>query len=415
MAALDVEEMAGESIAAEEVKQWDAQYVMHTYARLPLVFVRGEGARLWDADGKEYLDFLAGIAVDSLGHCHPNVVQAIQKQAATLIHTSNLYFTAPQAQLAKKLCEISGMEKVFFCNSGAEANEAALKIARKHGKKAESDGKFKIVTATGSFHGRTMATVTATAQPKYQDPFRPLVPGFEYVPFNDVDALAKLITDETCAVMLEPIQGESGINVATTEFLQAARELCDRVGALLILDEVQSGVGRTGRWWAHEGSGITPDIITVAKGLGGGVPIGCCLARGEAAVTLVPGDHGSTFAGNPLAASAALAVIETIEQDKLRDNANRVGAYFMDRLRNSAFAGALTDVRGQGLMVGAQIGQPVAKGIAGEALKRGLVLNAVGDHILRFLPPLVVTERDVDEAVDILVQAFAVVLEEDLQ
>lgn len=406
---LDVKEITGEDISADEVKAWDAQYVMHTYARLPVVFVRGEGARLWDTQGKQYLDFLAGIAVDSLGHCHPNMVRAVQQQAGTLIHTSNLYYTIPQAKLAKKLCEISGMEKVFFCNSGAEANEAALKIARKHGK-AKGEHKYKIVTATGSFHGRTMATVTATAQPKYQEPFRPLVPGFDYVPFNDVDALRNMVSEETCAVMLEPIQGESGINVATPAFLQAARDACDRQGALLILDEVQSGMARTGRWWAHESYGVKPDIMTVAKGLGGGLPIGCCMARSEAAETLVPGDHGSTFAGNPLATSAALAVIETIEQDHLRENTGRVGSYLMDSLRRAPFACAIGEVRGQGLMIGAQLNERIAKGIVGEALKRGLVINAVGDHVLRFLPPLIVNERDVDEAVEILAAAFAQVL-----
>lgn len=403
--ALDLKEIKSQEIAAEQVKAWDAEYVMHTYGRQPVVFVRGEGMRLWDSEGKEYLDFLAGIAVDSLGHCHQNVVRAVQEQAATLIHTSNLYFTVPQAKLAKKLCEISGMEKVFFANSGAEANEAALKIARKHGKKT-GEGKFKVITATGSFHGRTMATVTATAQPKYQDPFRPLVPGFEYVAFNDIDALTKAVNDDTCAVMLEPVQGETGINIAKPSFLKAARELCDQVGALLILDEVQSGMGRTGHWWAHEPSGIAPDIVTVAKGLGGGLPIGCCLARGEAANTLVPGDHGSTFAGNPLATSAALAVIDTIEQDGLRENARRVGAYFVESLRTAPFAGALAEVRGAGLMIGAQLNEPIAKQVVAGTLSRGLVINAVGDNILRFLPPLIATERDVDEAMEILNRAF---------
>jgi predicted acetylornithine/succinylornithine family transaminase len=403
--ALDLEQKDAIGISADQVKAWDDQYVMHTYARQPVIFVRGEGARLWDIEGKEYLDFLAGIAVDSLGHCHPNLVRTVQDQVATLVHTSNLYFTVPQAKLAKKLCEISGLEKVFFCNSGAEANEAALKIARKHGKKT-GEQKFKIITATGSFHGRTMGTVTATAQPKYQDPFRPLVPGFEYVQFNDVDALTKAVKDDTCAVMLEPIQGETGINVATPAFLQAARELCNRHGALLIFDEVQTGVGRTGQWWAHESYGVKPDIMTVAKGLGGGLPIGVCLARGEAAQTLVPGDHGSTFAGNPLATSAALAVLETIEQDSLKQNASRVGDYFMNRLRSASFASAISEVRGLGLMIGVQLKEPIAKKIVAESLNLGLVINGIGDHVLRFLPPLIITERDVDEAMDILNQAF---------
>ncbi|HEX5322709.1 MAG TPA: acetylornithine transaminase [Capsulimonadaceae bacterium] len=411
---LDLEEIKlsdKDDITSDHVKAWDEQYVMHTYARQPVIFTRGFGARLWDIEGKEYLDFLAGIAVDSLGHCHPNVVRAVQDQAATLIHTSNLYFTVPQARLAKKLCEISGQEKVFFCNSGAEANEAALKIARKHGKRA-GDQKFKIITATGSFHGRTMGTVTATAQPKYQDPFRPLVPGFEYVQFNDIDALTKAVDDETCAVMLEPIQGETGINVATPAFLQAARDLCDRHGALLIFDEVQTGVGRTGKWWAHETYGVKPDIMTLAKGLGGGLPIGVCLSHGDAASTLVPGDHGSTFAANPLATSAALAVLETIEQDGLKDNAHRVGEYFMERLRSAPFAGAISEVRGRGLMIGAQLNEPMAKKIVAESLNLGLVINGIGDHILRFLPPLIINDQDADEAVDLLGQALSKALDE---
>ena len=391
---------------AAQVKDWDEAHVMHTYARLPVTFVRGQGARLYDAAGKEYLDFLAGIAVNGLGHCHPRLVRAIQEQAATLMHTSNLYLTAPQAELAAKLCEISDFERVFFCNSGAEANEAALKIARKFGKAHGGDGKYHFVTAERSFHGRTLATVTATAQPKYQAPFTPLIPGFHYVPFNDIEALERAVTDDTCAVLLEPIQGEGGVYPAHRPYLEAARAICDKHQALLIFDEVQCGMGRTGKWWAYQHYGVVPDIMTLSKSLGGGVPIGACLARGEAAETLVPGDHGSTFAGNPLAARAALAVIETIEQEHLLANAHAMGEYFVHRLNEPALRPKIKDIRAVGLMLGVELVQPDARRVLRESLERGLIVNAVGDHTLRLLPPLIITKEDIDEAMDILSTAL---------
>ena len=385
-----------------QVKEWDDAHVMHTYARLPVTFVRGQGARLYDAEGKEYLDFLAGIAVNGLGHCHPRLVRAIQEQAATLIHTSNLYLTAPQAQLAAKLAEISDFERVFFCNSGAEANEAAIKIARKYGKAHGGAGKYHIITAHRSFHGRTLATVTATAQPKYQEPFAPLVPGFHYVPFNDIGALEQAVTDETCAVLLEPIQGEGGVYPAHKPYLEAARALCDKHQALLIFDEVQCGMGRTGRWWAYQHYGVVPDVMTLSKSLGGGIPIGACLARGGAAATLVPGDHGSTFAGNPLAARAALAVIETIEEEHLLANAHAMGEYFVHRLQEPALRPKVRDIRAVGLMLGVELVAPDAKRVLRESLEHGLILNAIGDHVLRLLPPLIITREDVDQAIDVL-------------
>jgi predicted acetylornithine/succinylornithine family transaminase len=380
---------------------WDDRYVMHTYARLPVMFVRGAGVKLWDNDGKEYLDFLGGLAVNGLGHCHPKVVRAVQEQASTLMHVSNLYLTGPQAKLAHKLAEISDFERVFFCNSGAEANEAAIKIARKHGKSAGGQSKHKIVTAHRSFHGRTMATVTATGQPKYQEPFAPILPGVDYVPYNDIAALEAAVDKDVCAVMLEPIQGEGGVYPATNEYLQAARAVCDKHGALLIFDEVQTGMGRTGKWWAYQQSGVIPDIMTLAKALGGGVPIGACLARGTAASTLVPGDHGSTFAGNPLAASAANAVIEAIEDEHLVANAHAMGAYLVHRL-NEAIGPKVKEIRGQGLMIGVELAEPNARKMQSEALARGLVLNAIGDSILRLLPPLIVSKADIDQAVEIL-------------
>ena len=389
-------------VDAAEVTALDDAHIMHTYARLPVTFVRGQGAKLWDADGREYLDFLAGIAVNGVGHCHPRVVQAIQDQAATLIHTSNLYHTAPQARLAAKLTGISAFERVFFCNSGAEANEAALKIARKHGKAVGGEGKFGIVTANRSFHGRTLATVTATAQPKYQAPFTPLPGGFHYAPYNDVAALEAAVTDQTCAVLLEPIQGEGGVYPAHKPYLEAARALCDRHGALLMFDEVQTGVGRTGRWWAYEHYGVVPDVMTLAKSLGGGVPIGACLARGPAAETLVPGDHGSTFAGNPLAARAALAVLETIEDEHLLANAHAMGEYFVHRLNERGLRDRIADIRAVGLMIGVELREPNAKRVQRDALERGLILNAIGDTVLRLLPPLIITQSDIDRAMAVL-------------
>jgi predicted acetylornithine/succinylornithine family transaminase len=383
------------------VKEADDAHLMRTYGRLPVCFVRGKGVTLWDTDGKEYLDFLGGIAVNGLGHCHPAVVAAIQKQAETLIHTSNLYYTAPQAELAAKLCSISEFDRVFFCNSGAEANEAALKIARKAGKQFFAE-KTRIITAEGSFHGRTMATVTATAQAKYQDPFRPLLPDVTYVPRNDVDALNAAVDDRVCAILLEPIQGESGVWPMSPELLQAARALADKCGALLIFDEIQTGMARTGNWWAYEGYGVVPDIMTLAKSLGGGVPIGACLARRRAADILTPGDHGSTFAANPLVSSAALATIEAIENEGLLDNARRMGDYFTSALRDSKAGKGLTDIRGKGLMIGATLAEPKARAVMLDALAKGLIINAIGDNLLRFLPPLIVTEADIDRAVAVL-------------
>ncbi|MGO8672327.1 MAG: acetylornithine transaminase [Capsulimonadaceae bacterium] len=385
---------------ATQVRAWDDTNVMHTYSRLPVMLVRGAGARVWDHDGKEYLDFLAGIAVNGVGHCHPKVVRAIQEQAGTLIHASNLYLTGPQAALAAKLCGLSDFTRVFFCNSGAEANEAAIKIARKRGK-VVADSKFKIVTAHRSFHGRTMATVTATGQPKFQIPFAPMLPGFEYVPYNDPVALAAAVDSDTCAVLLEPIQGEGGVHPATPEYLTAARSACDRHGALLVFDEVQTGMGRTGKWWAYQHYGVVPDVMTLAKSLGGGMPIGACLARGEAAECLVPGDHGSTFAGNPLASSAALATLDAIDEEHLTANAHAMGAYLTCRL-SEALGDRVLEIRGLGLMLGVELARPEARRVVVDALAQGLIVNAVGDTTLRLLPPLVIDRKDVDQAVDIL-------------
>ncbi len=385
-----------------EIKRLDDGYLLPVYARLPVTLVRGQGVHVWDADGKKYLDFLAGIAVNALGHCHPKMVRAITEQAQTLIHTSGYYYTAPVARLAEKLVGISGMDRVFFSNSGAEANECAIKIARKYAKAHGGPDKYGIVTAKKSFHGRTMATVTATGQPKYQEPFAPVVQGFTHVPYNDIAALEAAVTDDTCAVLLEPIQGEGGVYPAYKTYLEAARALCDKHQALLIFDEVQTGVGRTGKWFAYEHYGVVPDVLTSAKALGGGFPIGACLARGEAALTLVPGDHGSTYGGNPLACATALAVLETIEEEHLLANAHAMGAYFVHRLNEKRFAGKIADIRAVGLMVGVELAAPDAKRVMTEAMGRGLLMSAIGDHVLRFVPPLIITQSDVDEAIDVL-------------
>jgi acetylornithine/N-succinyldiaminopimelate aminotransferase len=386
----------------------DKQYVMSTYGRLPVVFVRGQGAEVWDAHGKRYLDFLAGLAVNGLGHCHPGVVAAIREQAGTLMHTCNLYYTESQPRLAKMLVEWSEMDKVFFCNSGTEANEAALKLARKWGKAKGSAEKFEVVTATESFHGRTMGSITATGQPKYQKAFEPLVPGFKYVPFNDIEALRSVVSDNTCAVLLEPIQGESGVYPATKEFLTAARELCDKAGALLIFDEVQTGLGRTGRMFAYEHYGVVPDVMTLAKTLGGGFPIGACLAGGAAADVFEPGDHAATFGGNPLACAAGIAAVTALHEEALVENARDVGEYFAGKLRAlKSKREDVCDVRGMGLMLAIEFSSPIAGTIVRQCLEMGLVANAIKDRIIRFLPPLVITRKQVDEAMGILTEAAA--------
>ena len=398
-----------EIIAMGQVKAWDDAHVMSTYKRQPVEFVRGDGVYLFDTAGRKYLDLLAGIAVCSVGHAHPYLTNAIATQAATLLHTSNLYLTAPQARLARRLCELSDFDRVFFCNSGAEANECAIKIARKFGKAGGNDKKHRIVTAKNSFHGRTLATVTATGQPKYSQPFAPLPAGFDYVPFNNPYALASVVNEETAAILLEPIQGEGGIIPASDVFLQTARRLADKFGALLIFDEVQTGVGRTGKLWGYQNYGVVPDIMTLAKGLGGGVPIGACLTRGMASETLVPGDHGTTFGGNPLATTAANAVLDILADEHLTRNAETVGAFLQQALQQliHTFPAIIGEVRGAGLMLGIGLKQPVARQIVANALEWGLILNATSDDTLRLVPPLILTEAQASDAVALLTQALA--------
>jgi len=373
------------------------QYVIANYGRLPRVMVKGEGCYMWDADGNRILDMFPGWAVSGLGHCHPKVVEAIRKQVGELIHVDNTFYSEPQGRLAQMLSERGFGGKCFFCNSGAEANEGALKLARLY----TASGKYKFITCEGSFHGRTFATVTATAQPKYHEGFRPLLPGFVYIPFNDIGALKAAFTDEVAAVLVEPIQGEGGINVAKPEFLRAIRDLCDEKGAVMILDEVQTGIGRTGKWFGYQHFDVEPDVITMAKALGGGVAIGALMARAEIAACLVPGKHASTFGGNCLACAAAVATLEAIEGDNLLQHAAEMGRYAQDKLRALKDKHAVIDhVRGIGLMIGIQLTRPGAQ-IVATCLERGLRINCTHDTVIRFMPPMIVTKEQIDEAVGI--------------
>jgi len=373
------------------------KYVIGNYGRLPRVMVKGEGSYLYDADGNKILDMFPGWAVSGIGHCHPRVVAAVRKQVGELIHIDNTFYSEPQGKLAQLLSERAFGGKCFFCNSGAEANEGALKLARLYTAKE----KYKFITAEGSFHGRTFATVTATAQPKYHEGFLPLLPGFAYIPFNDVKALEAAFTDEVAAVMVEPIQGEGGINVATQEFLGAIRELCDAKGAVMILDEVQTGIGRTGKWFGYQHFDVEPDIITMAKALGGGVAIGAMMAKPEIAATLVPGKHASTFGGNCLACAAAVATIEAIEEDNLLQAAAEIGQYAQDKLRALKDKHPIIDhVRGIGMMIGIQLTRPGAA-IVAACLEKGLRINCTHDTVIRFMPPMTVTREQIDAAVDI--------------
>jgi predicted acetylornithine/succinylornithine family transaminase len=373
---------------------------MQTGRRLPVTFVRGRGCLVYDEAGREYLDLVAGIAVNLLGHSHPDIVATLSRQAGQLIHTSNLYFTQPQVELARRLVELSFPARVFFCNSGAEANEAAIKLARKWGAK-NRDGAFEIITSTGSFHGRTLATVTAGGQHKYSDPFRPLPAGFVHVPYNDAGAIEAATTDKTVAVMLEPVMGEIGVVPAAPGYLKRVREWCDKRNLLLILDEVQTGLGRTGRWFAHQHAGITPDVMTLAKGLGGGVPIGACLANPRADV-FEPGDHGSTFGGNPLACAVASTVLAVIERDGLVGHAAEIG----DALGASLQDLGAKQVRGLGLMQAFEFEEPRAKPFQNACLDAGLVVNAVDDHSVRLVPPLIITPAEIERAHDLMKKAL---------
>lgn len=375
--------------------------LMDTYRHYPVVAERGEGCRVWDVDGKVYLDFLAGLAVDCLGHAPRAMADAVAHQTARLVQTSNLLYNLPQIELAEFLVDRSPLDRVFFCNSGAEANEGAFKLARKWGKR-ERGGAYRIVAAENSFHGRTLATVAATGNPAYRAPFEPLPDGFDFVPFNNVDALADAITDATVAVILEPVQGEGGVNFPSDRYLPDVRQLCDERNLLLILDEVQTGVGRTGSLWAHTHWGIEPDIMTLAKGLGGGFPIGAVLAK-ERCCVFEPGDHASTFGGNPLACAVALAVQQEVERLDLVRHAAVAGSYFLERLGDLAAEHAsIKEVRGRGLLIAIELTSDTARDVLDGLRERGLIANALNARTLRFVPPLIVSQEEIDEALDIL-------------
>jgi len=379
-------------------------HLMNTYSRIPVAFTRGERVWVWDESGKKYLDALAGIAVNTLGHGHPKLTRAIAEQSSRLIHASNLYRIAEQEKLADKLAAISGMENAFFCNSGCEANEAAIKLARLHGhgKGVESPG---IVVMDKAFHGRTLATLSATGNRKVQQGFEPLVPGFVRVPFNDIESVRQVASHDksVVAVLVEPIQGEGGINISTMQYLRDLRELCDRQGWFLMVDEVQCGLGRTGKWFVYQHAEIQPDVVLLAKGLASGVPIGACLARGAAAGVFKPGTHGSTFGGNPLACAAALATLAAIEEEGLMKNAERIGGILLAGLRE-ALAGrpGVAEVRGHGLMIGVELDRPCGD-LVKRALEEGLLINVTMDNVIRLLPPLIMNEGEARQVLSILV------------
>ncbi|MDK2786670.1 MAG: acetylornithine/N-succinyldiaminopimelate aminotransferase [Thermotoga sp.] len=376
-------------------------FLMNTYNRFPVTLVYGKGSWVYDINGKAYLDFTSGIAVNVLGHSHPELVKAIKDQAEKLIHCSNLYWNLPQMELAELLSKNTFGGKVFFANTGTEANEAAIKIARKYGK-MKSEKKFKILSARNSFHGRTLGSLTATGQPKYQKPFEPLVPGFDYFEFNNIEDLRKKVSDEVCAIFLEPIQGESGIIPATKEFLEEARRLCDEYDILLVFDEVQCGMGRTGKLFAYQKYGVTPDILTVAKGLGGGVPIGAVVVN-EKANVLEPGDHGTTFGGNPLACRAGVTVMKELTKEGFLDEVDRKGRYLLEKLsRMKEKYSAVEDVRGMGLMIGIQFSGVENKNVAMKCFEKGLLVVPAGNNTVRLLPPLTVEYGEIDTALRIL-------------
>lgn len=376
-------------------------FIANTYKRFPVVFTKGHGCTLWDSEGKAYIDFVAGIAVCNLGHAHPKISTAICEQSQRLLHVSNLYYTVPQVHLAKWLTENSFADKVFFCNSGAEANEAAIKLARKYAKE-RMDGKFRIVAMQNSFHGRTMATLSATGQNKIKIGFDPVLDGFDFVPFNDIKSLKKTIGSSTCAVMVEPIQGEGGVRCADESYFKELRALCDEIGILLIFDEIQTGMGRTGKLFAYEHYGIEPDIMTLAKALGNGLPIGSMLTKESIAQAFGHGSHASTFGGTPIVTAASLAVAEIFKQDNILERCQQTGAYFKQRLLQlKEKKEAIVEVRGKGLLLGMELniaGEPVVKA----CMEKGCLINCIQGNILRFIPPLIIQENEIDSLITCL-------------
>ena len=390
-------------------QELEHKYYMRTVERLPVTLVRGQGARVWDEDGREYLDFVGGWAVNSLGHCHPVVVEAVVEQVHTLIQASNQFYTVPQVRLAELLVQNSCLDKVFFCNSGAEANEGAVKLARRYGK-LNLNGAHEIITTIGSFHGRTLNMVAATGQPKFQQPYIPLPGGFINVEYNSIEAIKAATTSQTCAVMLELVQGEGGVNLPDDNYLTAVREWCDRKGILLILDEIQTGVGRMGILFAYQQLGMEPDIMTLAKGLASGIPIGAILANDRASV-FTPGEHGSTFGGNPLACAAGYATLKFIIDNDIAGNASRIGRYLIDGLKGfkQKFQ-FITDVRGRGLLVALEFSSDISQSLVMACLDRGLLVNQLKPNALRFMPPLIIGNEEVDEALSILDKALSIIV-----
>ncbi len=395
----------------EALREQDQQYIVGTYGRYPIALERGEGVRVWDVAGKSYLDFLAGIAVNALGHGHPAIVEAITRQAQTLVHTSNLYYTRPAVALAKALYEAGGLGKTFFCNSGAEANEGAFKLARKAAWRKGEHERNRIVSVSHAFHGRTFGALAATPKPEYQEGFAPLPPGFLTVEAGDIAALAAVVDQTTAAVIVEPVQGEGGITPLGTEYLQAVRDLCTDRGALLIFDEIQCGLGRIGTFYAYQTVGVKPDILTMAKALGGGLPLGCFQAVPEVAAQLKPGDHATTFGGNPVVCAAALATVQTIVNEELPRQARELGDYFKQKLGavQARYPQAIRDVRGVGLMVGVDLAVD-ARAVLNECHRLGLLANVTAGSVLRFVPPYVISRSDIDEAVDIVAAAVGAVV-----
>lgn len=382
------------------------KFVAKTYARTPLALVKGRGLKVWDADGKEYLDFLAGIAVNSFGHCHPDIVKAIKQQAQTLMHVSNLYHMQPQSELARELCRNSFADRVFFCNSGAEANEAAIKLARRHGLE-KLGGKYEIISTHNSFHGRTLATLTATGQEKVRAGYDPLPAGFRQVPYNKLDAMEAAIDEKkTVAILIEPIQAEGGVNVPNETYMLGLREICDQRRILLIFDEVQTGMGRTGKLFGYENFGVKPDIMTLAKALGGGLPLGAMLAREEVAASFGPGSHASTFGGNPVACAAGLAVMQLLKSGALK-NCVQMGKYFVKGLEalKKKFP-FIRDIRGKGLLIGVELDMDGTK-IADACLQEGLLMNCTAAKVLRFVPPLTIKKNEIDRGLAILGKVLA--------
>jgi acetylornithine/N-succinyldiaminopimelate aminotransferase len=387
--------------------EWSAKYHTPNYGRTPLVLVRGEGTRVWDSDNREYLDFTTGIAVTGLGHCHPVITGAIREAAATLLHVSNIFHNAPQVHLAKLLVEHSFADRVFFCNSGAEANEAALKVVRKYAKERLATDRYEVIATNNSFHGRTLATVSATGQPKYHHGFEPLMPGFKHVPYNDLRAMERALDSHTAAILVEPIQGEGGVNIPDDGYLPGLRKLCDDSGALLIFDEVQTGVGRTGRLWAYEHSGVEPDVMTLAKALANGIPIGAMLCREDVASALTAGSHGSTFAGSAFVTSVALATLTTIIGDKLPERAEHRGRELMDGARElQKKLPVIKEVRGRGLLIGIELTKPAGP-VMDTCREAGLLVLTAGEKVVRLVPPLIVESADCKRALEILGGALA--------